>query len=342
MVSRRAVHVVIAAIAMVSLAATSQGDIKTLVKCQKQIGKAGARYANIVIKRTLRCTNEIVECQISCENGVYGPPCSSNPPPCCDPDDRLSNAAFAACMVDADERCLREEAKITDAEIIKRSKITRSCEVLTEEELCGAETPGLNFVALNAGCEVIIPGYTCNLTNLLDCVGGPLEQDLSEQIGGLLDPRSSEALAAAALAPTRFAGIERTVKVSGTLAAGKIDVWSIDGTADDKIAVRIKTRDDDGTGTSQLDPVLTYIGTDGVTTVGDTSVVPVPCSVPNSCGTSCSAFKRRFPFSGTFFLAVKASTLNGCGGGDYQLLLTGAGGQTPVLVADDVTAINPP
>jgi len=342
MMPRRAVHVAIAAMLMVPLTAAAQTDIKPLLKCQKQIAKAGARYANTVIKRTLRCTNEIVECQINCDNGVYGPVCGNNPPPCCDSDDRFSNEAFGACMDDADARCLREEAKITDAEIAKRARITRSCEVLTEEELCGAETPGLNFVALNAGCEVIIPGYTCNLTNLLDCVGGPLEQKLSEQIGGLLDPRSGEALAAAALAPTRFAGIERTVKVSGSLAAGKIDVWSIDGTAGDEIAVRIKTSDDDGTGLSQLDPVLTYIGADGVTTVGDTLVVPVPCSVPNSCGTSCSAFRRHFPFSGTFFLAIKAATLNGCGGGAYQLLVAGAAGQTPILVADDVTTIPPP
>lgn len=336
---RTAAQIVIVAMVMVPLAAVAQSDIKPLLKCQKQIAKAGARYANTVIKRTLRCTNEIIECQINCDNGVYGPVCGTNPPPCCDSDDRLSNAQFGACMDDADARCAREEGKITDAEITKRAKITRACETLTEQELCGAETPGLNFIALNAGCEVIIPGYTCNLTNLLDCVGGPLEQSLSEQIGGLLDPRSSEALAVAALTPGSFAGIERTIKVSGTLAAGKIDVWSIDGTADDKIGVRIKTADDDGTGLSQLDPVLTYIGADGVTEVNDTAVVPIPCSVPNTCGTSCSAFKRRFPFSGTFFLAVRASTLNGCGGGAYQLLVTGGSGQAPVLVADDVTAI---
>lgn len=317
--------------------AIAQTDIKPLLKCQKQIARAGAHYANVVVKRTLRCTNKIAECQINCDNGVYGPSCTDNPPPCCDSDDRNSNTQFSSCMDEADSRCLKETDRIADAEISKRGKIQRSCEVLTEEQLCGAETPGLNFVTLNAGCEAILPGYVCNLANLLDCVGGPLESAMAQQIGGLLDPRSSEALqiASPGIAGS-LSGIARTVKRKEDLPAGKVDVWSISGNAGDQINVRIKTRDDTGLGQSNIEPVLTYLSADGTTPVANTTTVAVPCSTPNTCGTTCPSFTRRFPFSGTFFMAVRASASNGCGGGGYQLVVTTPTGALPVLAQDDV------
>ena len=34
--------------------------------------------------------------------------------------------------------------------------------------LPGAQTPGLGFAALNAGCLALDPGYTCNLANLIN------------------------------------------------------------------------------------------------------------------------------------------------------------------------------
>ncbi len=236
-------------------------------------------------------------------------------------------------MDDADAVCAKEDGKINSAELRKRVSIFDGCEELSDEQLCGADTPGLNFVTMNAGCEDLIPGYTCNLLNMLDCVGGPLEQDLAEKVGGLLAPRSGEALKAANAGT--FAGIPRTHKMKETLTAGKVDIWSIDGTADDEIRVRVKTGKDLGA-QSTLNPVLTYVSNDGTTVVANTNVISVPCSTPNTCGQDCPMFKRRFPFSGTFFVQIEAATLAGCSGGGYQLVVTTEGTGAPVLVADDV------
>ena len=308
-------------------------DIAPLLKCQTRIAKQGARYANKVIKSTLKCTSEIVECQVNCDEGVYGPSCIGNPPPCCDSDDRMSNASFDECMDDADFTCSKEDGKIASAELRKRDSIFDGCADLTTEQLCGAETPGLNFITMNAGCEALIPGYVCGLLPMLDCVGGPLEQDLAEKIGGLLSPRSGEALAA--VGSTGFAGIARTHKFKDSLPSGKVDIWSIDGTADEEIRVRVKTTDDAG-GLSTLHPVLTYVASDGSTAVANTNVLTVPCSTANTCGEECPMFKRRFPFTGTFFLEVKAETTAGCGGGSYQLVVTTEGASAPVLAFDNI------
>jgi hypothetical protein len=313
-------------------------DIKPLLTCQKRIAKRGAQYAVRVVKGTLRCTNEVVECQLNCDLGVYGPSCLENPPPCCDSDDRESNVLFDDCMTEADDRCAREEEKIVTAELRKRDAIFAGCDELTDEQLCGTGTPGLNFVTLNAGCEEIIPGYECSLLNMLDCVGGPLEQELAEQIGELLDPRAGEALTAAGIGG--FAGIKRVHKLAETLPAGTVDLWSISGEADDQIVVRIKTVDD-GDGLSGLEPVMTYLGSDASTPVANTTLLTAPCTTANTCGQDCPLFKRRFPFTGTFFLAVEASTSNGCSGGGYQLVIATEGDGVPVLVSDDADPILP-
>ncbi len=315
---------------LASSAAAQNADLKEVLKCQTKIAKSGAKYASTVISKTLKCTNEVVECQINCENGVYGTPC--------DPDDRNSNAAFGECMDEADETCAKQQEKIDAAEIKKRLKITVACGNLSNDQLCGANTPGLNFEALSAGCAALIPGWVCNLTGILDCVAGPLQQQMGQEMAGLLDPRASEALSAAGI--TSVGGIAQTVKIGGTLPPGKVDLWSIDGVADDQITVRVKTLDDLG-GLSGLEPKLTYISMDGTSTVANTQVVAIPCGVPNVCGQDCSAFKRRFPFSGTFFLAVEANLTNGCGGGSYKLAVTTPGGTQPLLVADDVDPVFP-
>ena len=96
--------------------AAAQSDIAKLLRCQKTMAKAGASYANRTVKSTLKCTNEIVECQVNCDEGVYGPSCITNPPPCCDSDDPGSNEAFGDCMVEAEETCDREAQKIVSAE----------------------------------------------------------------------------------------------------------------------------------------------------------------------------------------------------------------------------------
>ena len=309
-------------------------DIQDLLRCQKQFAKHGARFASKTIKHTLKCTNEIVECQINCDNGVYGPPCSTNPPPCCDPDDPGSNSAYQACLDDADETCARETLKIQQAEDKKTTAVFAKCSELSTEELCGASTPGLNFLTLNAGCEELIPGYTCTLTNLLECVGGPLEQQLGEQIAELLDPRAGEALTAAG--NSSFSGIARVFKLKGELEADKVDIYSINGLADDRIVVSVQTRPDNGGADSSLEPIVTYLSPDGMTPVGDTSVVGTPCSAPSTCGSTCPQFKRRFPVSGTFYLAVQASSLGGCGSGRYAIVVKTESGFEPVQVADDV------
>ena len=77
-------------------------DIREVVKCQRRIAGPERTSPRRSIKYTLRCTTEIAECQIQCEEGVFGPPCHSNPPPCCDPEDPESNEAFGECMDRAD------------------------------------------------------------------------------------------------------------------------------------------------------------------------------------------------------------------------------------------------
>src|SRR5262245_22399935 len=80
-------------------------DIAAVARCQKRFAREGARFAQRVIKAELDCSLAGSECQVECEEGVFGPPCSSNPPPCCDPDDTGSNAEFASCMTDAAAEC---------------------------------------------------------------------------------------------------------------------------------------------------------------------------------------------------------------------------------------------
>jgi hypothetical protein len=307
-------------------------DIHKILTCQKQIANQGARFAKTTIKNALRCTNEMVECQLNCDEGVYGPSCIDNPPPCCDSDDPGSNPAFGECVTEAEERCTTLEAKTASAELTKHDRISAACDDLTNEELCGSQTEGLNFATMAAGCAALIPGWQCDLDGVLNCVGGPLQQRLAEQIAGVLDPRAEDALSLTS-APVVTA-IPRTRKVKETLAAGKVDVWSIAGIAGDEISVRIKTLDD-GAGLSNLDPVLTYLAQDATTPVGDTNVVTTTCNA-DSCGAQCPAFKREFPFSGTFYLRIASRTSNGCGAGGHRLVVTTPGGTTPLLVQDDV------
>ncbi|MDG2306626.1 MAG: hypothetical protein P8R42_18640 [Candidatus Binatia bacterium] len=87
---------------------------------------------------------------------------------------------------------------------------------------------------------------------------------------------------------------------------------------------------DDLGGVSGLQPKLTYLSRDGTSTVMNTQVVS------NACSQQRSAFKRRFPFSGTFYLVVEADLANGCGGGSYKLAVTTPGGTQPVLIANDI------
>ena len=313
----------------------ADADLRSLLACQKAIARAGARFAYTVVSRTLNCTNATVECQVNCENGVYGPVCGTNPPPCCDPDDPASNPSFQQCMDEAEETCATENAKIDVAELRKRTKIESACQTLSNEQLCGtASTPGLNFSALKAGCEDLIPGWTCGLTAIADCVGGPMQQLLAEEIGGLLDPRSSEALPVAGV-DASFRGISRSTKLFGTLPAGRADVWSIAGTTDQKVRVRVDTRFD-GSATTALAPTLELLGTDGTTPVTSTEILATECSVPNACGQPCAIFKRRFPSNDAYFLVVRASTAPGCGGGSYRLVVTTDSPAAPTLVGDDV------
>lgn len=317
------------------VAALDIDRLSLVTGCQRKIASAGGRYAMQVLKETLKCTNEIAECQLQCEAGVFGPPCDSNPPPCCDPDDRSSNAAFDECMTDADEVCATSQTKIVTHETKKQERITAGCSALTQEELCGAQADGLNFATLNAGCLALDPGYQCSLANLINCVGGPLERQLIDQISGLLDANAGDAVAAANL-ETAFPGIPVARKVKGQVAAGKVDVYAFNGQAGDAVRVRVMTRDDNGNHTSNLAPALALLDSNGVTPVANTDVKDVPCSLPNVCGSPCPAFNRTLPFTGTFFVAVRAAAVAGCTGGKYRLVVVSPGGQVPVLVQDDV------
>jgi hypothetical protein len=316
-------------------AAPASADIQAVAKCQKAFAREGAKFAQRVIKATLACTQETSECIIQCEQGVFGPPCDPTPQPgCCDPDDPGSNATYNSCMISAQGACDIQTAKIDSYETKKVASITNACLALSPDELCGASTPGLNFLQLNAGCLAINPGYVCNLPNLVACVGGPLERQLLDQISATLDPRASDAVAALNLS-AQFPDIPVARKVKNQVAPGRTDVWAITGQAGDQIVARVTTRDDTGTNVSNLQPRLVLIENDGVTPVIDTTVRSVNCAVPNTCGGSCSLLKRTLPFSGTFQLAVTACTSTGCTGGKYKLSVVTPHGALPLLVNDD-------
>jgi len=316
-------------------AASAAADIKEVAKCQKEFAVAGANFAKRVIKANLKCTTGISLCQIQCELGVFGPPCSTDPPPCCDPDDVGSNATFGACMAKADETCIRQAGNIDNWEIQKQVAIINACNRVTTEELCGAETPGLNYKVLAAGCAEINPGFTCSLWDLIDCVGGPLERQLADQITALLDARAGDAISVLGL-EDRFPGIPRERKVRDAAGAGKVDVWAIDGLAGEEFSVRVDTRNDDGDGTTGLQPVLSLLDRDGQTPVDDTKMREAVCPVTSTCGDTCPLFTRRLPFSGRFYITVGAQDRLGCTGGKYKLVVRSPRGSRPTLVADDV------
>jgi hypothetical protein len=319
---------VIGAVVLPALA-TAAG-IAEVADCQRMMARAGAQFAERVIKSTLKCTNEIVACQVQCENNVFGQPC--------DPDDPGSNQAFGACMSQAEAECDEQDLKIQEWEVIKEQRIRSRCIQLTNDQLCGASTPGLNFAALAAGCEEIIPGWQCNLDGIIDCVGGPLQLQLAQQIAGLFEPRAGEALAATGVAMS-FPGLPITRKVADDVAAGKVDIYSFPGQVGDEVTVRLRTRDDNADGTSNLQAQIFLLDVDVTTPVPDTSVKPVPCNVENVCGGECQTFTRTLPFTGTFFLAVKAIAQNGCSGGGYRLVVTTPRGTTPALLFDDIDPI---
>lgn len=322
---------------LLAVVAPAGADVTSVARCQKKIATAGADFAKRVIVETLKCTEEVAECQVQCDEGVFGTPCDDGPPPCCDSDDRGSNAAFDACMTAADAYCAEREQKIAGYELTKQNKIVAACTELSPDELCGAQGNGLNFALVNAGCLALDPSYTCNLANLINCLGGPLQRQLIDQISGLLSPRASDAARVADL-QSAFPDLPVTYKLREDLpSAGTTDLWSISGEAGDKIIVRVKTRDDTGGGQSTLEPNVVLLGADQTTPIADTLVNTVPCAVPNTCGTSCPQFQRTLPFSGTFYAAVRANGANGCGGGKYRLIVTRPGGPAPALVADDVT-----
>jgi hypothetical protein len=228
---RTLARLAVAAVLSAALAAPAAADITSVARCQKKIATAGADYAKRVIVETLKCTEEVAECQVQCEEGVFGPSCESNPPPCCDPDDRNSNAAFDACMTDADAYCAVREQKVAGFETTKQNKIISACSQLSPDELCGAQGNGLNFALVNAGCLALDPNYTCNLANLINCLGGPLQRQLIDQISGLLSPRASDAARVGNL-QAAFPDLPVTYKLREDLpAAGAADLWSITGLA---------------------------------------------------------------------------------------------------------------
>jgi len=324
---------ILLALAAPALAAPDLDAIRSIARCQKAIGREGAKYAQRVVKSSLHCTEEIADCQVQCELGAFGPPCDTNPPPCCDSDDPSSNQAFGACMADAQAVCNAEESKRAVFETNKQASIIASCDNLTLDQLCGASTPGLNFITLNAGCQALDPNYTCNLANLVNCVGGPLERALLDQISAVLHPRASDAVAALNL-EAQFPDLPISRKVKGQVAEGKVDVWQFTAQAGDDVIVKVNTRDDTGTGMSTLHPVLALLD-GGFMSVADTADHTFNCAVPTACGAGCPLFKRSLPFSGTFHLAVQAFAGNSCTGGKYKLILISPGGQVPTLVRDD-------
>jgi hypothetical protein len=330
-----AVAFVAAVTFVAALPLEASAGITEVVKCQKKFAGAGANFAKKVIKLTLKCTTEVAECQISCEEGLFGPPCATNPPPCCDPEDPGSNAGYQACLDDAQDVCDLQETKIDIEEIKKQNKITAACTALSIDELCGAQTAGLGFAALNAGCLALDPSYTCTLPNLVECVGGPLQRKLLDQMSGVLSPRAGEAVALLGLQSV-FPDLPVVTKVVDALPAGLMDVWSIAGNAGDEVSVRIVTRDDNGNGTSNLHPGLVLFDLDNTTPLDNTDIRDTQCPVPNVCGSTCPQLTRTLPFDGTFLMAVEALPTVPCVGGSYRLVVQSPNGAVPVLVQNDV------
>ncbi|MCZ6569673.1 MAG: hypothetical protein O7B23_05885 [Deltaproteobacteria bacterium] len=323
---------------------TASADITDVVRCQNKIAHAGATFAKRSVKLTLKCFTALANCQIQCEQGVFGPPCEEPPEPgCCDPDDPNSNSAYSNCLDDAEETCDEQTARIADQEIRKQVKIIAACEDLTPEELCGAQATGLNFETLNAGCLALDPNYECNLEGMVACVGGPLERLLTDQIAGLLVPRAQEGIGLLMLEES-FPGIPVAHKVKDQLEVGKADVWAISGQAGDLISARVKPKDDDNDGFAALDAALTLVGMDGTTALGNTIVYGVQCAVPTTCASTCAQLERRLPYSGTFFLVVEALATPGCDGGPYKLIVSSPGGVAiPTLQLDDIDPpVSPP
>jgi hypothetical protein len=304
--------------------------IKEVAHCQARFARAGARFAFRVIKANLKCSIPVSQCQIECEEGVFGPPCDSNPPPCCDPDDVSSNGGFERCMDKAQSICDKQAAKIAIFENLKKTTMLTACFELSDEEVCGGETPGLNYAILNAGCQALDPGFTCNLVNLIECVGGPLERQLADEISALIHARAGEAISTLGI-EAKFPGIPRSRKGKGEVAAGMVDVWAIDGFAGDKFTIKIKNRNDNGDGMSGLLPVLSLLAQDGRTRVADTTVVTDPCPAATECGSGCPQFTRSLPFTGTFYIEVGGISGPGCTGGTYKLLVNSPHGSKPTL-----------
>ncbi len=321
---------------VLALVTPASADLATLAKCQKTFAKEGAKYALRVPNSNLKCTDGISECQIECDLGQFGPPCDSNPPPCCDSDDTGSNQAFADCMTAAQAVCDSESAKRATFEVSKQDRITNSCQALSQDELCGAQSEGLDFATLNAGCIALDPSYTCTLPNLINCVGGPLEQALLDQITGVLHPRSSDAVAALHL-ESQFPDLPVARKVKDSVPAGKADVWEFSGQEGDQIIARVNTRPDSvpSATTSSLHPVLALLDSSN-NPVADTNVRSANCGVPNVCSSGCPVFRRTLPYDGTFRLGVAAFSGDSCGGGNYKLILISPGGAALTKVYDDV------
>ncbi len=121
-----------------------------------------------------------------------------------------------------------------------------------------------------------------------------------------------------------------------TVAAGTLDVWAVDGLAGEEFSVRVDTRNDNGDGTTGLQPVLSLLDRDGQTRVDDTKIREEACPVASTCGGTCPLFTRRLPFSGTFYITVGAQDGLSCTGGKYKLVVRSPHGSRPTLVADDV------
>lgn len=324
-------------------------EVKRLASCQKKIAGEGAKYAQRIISSELKCMQEMDECIINCEAGVYGPVCEDPPvPPCCNPEDPNNplNEDYLSCTIAAQYYCDQQVLKMDTWEHQKQDRITSACSPpnVSPTQLCTTETAGLHFATMAAGCQAVIPGWQCNgIADVLACVGGPLQKQLLDQISGLLDPRAADAVALLpASTREKFANLPVTVRVKDVLtSAGAYDVWSLPSLkGGDPLVVRIETGDDTGADQSLVEPQVRLIAQVGseYAIISGTNVRDQACAVPNACGQPCPMFKRVVPFDGTFYVAVSPDTSNGCGtSGKYKLFVSTVGGVVPQLVADDVS-----
>jgi len=143
---------------------------RTLLKCQKALGKAGASFAKRKLQSLRGCVDGLRECKVRSESGESVP---------------------ASCVSEAGQACNDALAKIDKARQVMESKLGKSCEGVGGGNLL-ARNQGLNFALNVPQCEAYAFDAS-SAAGLIDCAERHLECG-TEQILAFLGPRAAEVL----------------------------------------------------------------------------------------------------------------------------------------------------